>query len=203
MTAALTAVGLLGGSFNPAHAGHRHVSLQAMRTLGLDEVWWLVSPQNPLKDTAGMAPHNVRIAAARAVSRHPRLQVSGIEAEMHTRYAVDTVRALQRRYPKTRFIWLIGADNLAQLHRWKAWRQLARAVPIAVLARPGYMRSSLRTPATAWLRRWRHRAAGAGAWREWKLPAIVMLDIRLSPLSATQLRARDPDWAAKFTGRQR
>ena len=198
----MTAIGLLGGSFNPAHAGHRHISLQALRLLGLDEVWWLVSPQNPLKDAAGMAPHEVRVAAARVVARRSRLHVTGIEAAMNTRYAVDTVRALQRRYPKTRFIWLMGADNLAQLHRWKAWRQLARAVPIAVLARPGYMGSSLGTPATAWLRRWRHRAAGAGAWREWKLPAIVVLDIPLSPLSATLLRARDPDWAASFTVRR-
>ncbi len=194
----MTAVGLLGGSFNPAHAGHRHISLQAMRLLGLDEVWWLVSPQNPLKDHAGMAPHGVRIAAARALARHPRVHVSGIEAELDTRFAVDTVRALQRRYPKTRFIWLIGADNLIQLHRWKAWRQLAHAVPIAVLARPGYIKGGLRSPAMAWFRRWRRRASDAGAWRDWKLPAIVMLDIRLSPLSATQRRARDPDWARKF-----
>ncbi len=199
----MTAVGLLGGSFNPAHAGHRRISLQAIRLLGLDEVWWLVSPQNPLKDRAGMASHDVRIAAARVVARHPRLHVSGIEAEMNTRYAVDTVQALQRRYPKTRFIWLIGADNLMQLHRWKAWRRLARAVPIAVLARPGYMGSSLTAPAMAWFRRWRHRASDAGAWRDWELPAIVMLDIRLSPLSATQLRARDPGWASKFDGRRR
>jgi nicotinate-nucleotide adenylyltransferase len=195
----VTAVGLLGGSFNPAHAGHRHISLQAMQLLGLDEVWWLVSPQNPLKDPAGMAPHNVRIAAARAVARHPRVRVTGIEAELGTRYAIDTVRALQRRYPKARFIWLIGADNLAQLHRWKAWRELARAVPIAVFARPGYSYASVKPPAMGWLRRWRHRAADARAWRDWRLPAIVMLDIRQSPLSATQLRARDPGWAEKFT----
>ena len=199
----MTAVGLLGGSFNPAHAGHRHISLQAMRLLGLDEVWWLVSPQNPLKDRAGMAPHGVRIAFARAVARHPRLRVSGIETEMDTRYAVDTVRALQRRYPKMQFVWLIGADNLLQLHRWREWRQLAWAVPIAVLARPGYTDGSLRVPAMAWFRRWRHRASDAGAWRDWKLPAIVMLDIRLSPLSATQLRARDPDWARDLTSANR
>ncbi len=192
----LTAIGLLGGSFNPAHAGHRHISLEAMRLLGLDEVWWLVSPQNPLKDTRDMASHAVRIASARAVARHPRLHVSGIEAEMQTRFAVDTVTALTRRYPKVRFIWLMGADNLGQLHRWKAWRRLARTVPIAVVARPGYGGGSLRAPATAWLRRWRHRASGAKAWRDWELPAIVMLDIRLSPLSATQLRARNPDWAS-------
>ena len=199
----MTAVGLLGGSFNPAHAGHRHISLEAMRLLGLDEVWWLVSPQNPLKDPAGMAPHNVRIAAARAVARHPRLRVTGIEADLGTRYAIDTVRALQRRYPKTRFIWLIGADNLAQLHRWKAWRQLARAVPIAVFARPGYSHIMLNSPALAWLRRWRHPAAVARAWRDWRLPAIVLLEVRLSRLSATQLRVCNPGWAENFTARRR
>lgn len=159
-------------------------------------MWWLVSPQNPLKDVAGMAPLPARIAAARLAARHPRIRVSAVEVALGTRYAVDTVAALQRRYPKTRFIWLIGADNLVQLHRWKDWRRLACRIPIAVLARPGYGHRLRTAPAMAWLRRGLHRATDVRHWREWELPAIVILDIQLSPLSATQVRARDPGWAA-------
>ena len=192
----MTAIGLLGGSFNPAHAGHRHISREAMRRLGLDAVWWLVSPQNPLKDTAGMAPLATRARVARLVARHARIRVTAIEAELGTRYAVDTVAALQRRYPKIRFVWLMGADNLVQLDRWHDWRGLARRVPIAVLARPGYGDGGRGAPAMAWLRRGLRHARNARHWREWELPAIVILEILRSPLSATSLRTRRPDWAA-------
>ena len=195
----MAAIGLLGGSFNPAHAGHRHISVEALRRLRLDAVWWLVSPQNPLKPDAGMAGQAVRINAARVAARHPRIVVSGIEATLRTRFTVDTVAALVRRFPQHRFVWLMGADNLAQLHRWRDWRRLAHMVPIAVLARPGYGGLAAKAPAMAWFRRWRHGAAGARAWREWELPAIVLLDIRLSPLSATQVRAHDPDWPARYS----
>ena len=198
----MTSVGLLGGSFNPAHSGHRHISVAALRRLGLDEVWWLVSPQNPLKAAAGMAPLAVRVAAARAVARHRRIRVTGIEARLGTRFAVDTVAALQRRHPGIRFIWLMGADNLAQLHRWSRWRRLARLLPIAVLARPGYMLQALTAPAMAWFGRRRHASATAGSWREWRLPAIVVLDIRMSPLSATAIRRADPDWALQPPARR-
>jgi nicotinate-nucleotide adenylyltransferase len=194
-------VGLLGGSFNPAHDGHRHVSLEVMRRLGLDEVWWLVSPQNPLKSEAGMAPLAARLASARAVARHPRIKPTAIEAELGTRYAVDTVAALQRRWPHVRFVWVMGADNLLQFHRWKRWRQLARAVPIAVVARPHYIGDSPFAPAMAWLRRFRHGPARAKQWTRWRLPAIVILPIRLSSLSATAIRARSPDWAGGLTQR--
>lgn len=198
MAAALKTVGLLGGSFNPAHAAHRHISVEAMRRLGLDEVWWLVSPLNPLKDARGMAPLAARIASAARVARHPRIHVSGVERELGTRYAVDTVAVLIRHYPNIRFIWLMGADNLGQFHHWSRWRQLARRVPIAVLARPRYSAAGLMAPAMAWFRRWRRASARARRWREWELPAIVMLDIRMSPLSATAIRARDPDWADRI-----
>ena len=193
----MKSVGLLGGSFNPAHAGHRHISVEALRRLGLDEVWWLVSPLNPLKDAAAMAPLAARVAAATAVARHPRIRVSDIEARLGTRYAVDTVAALVHRHPNVRFVWLMGVDNLAQLHLWSRWRSLARRVPIAVLARPGYMGQALISPAMAWLGRWRHVSTAARHWREWRLPAIVVLDIRLNPLSATAIRAADPDWARR------
>ncbi len=193
----MKAVGLLGGSFNPAHAGHRHVSVEALRRLGLDEVWWLVSPQNPLKNAAGMAPLDVRVASAGAVANHRRIHVTDLELHLGTRFAVDTVAALQRRYPRVRFIWLMGADNLAQFHHWSRWRGLAARVPIAVLARPGYMERALTAPAMAWFGRRRHASALARRWREWRLPAIVVLDIRMSPLSATAIRRADPDWALR------
>lgn len=189
-------VGLLGGSFNPAHAGHRHISVEALRLLGLDAVWWLVSPQNPLKDRVGMAPIADRVAAGRAVARHRRIDVSDIELRLGTRYAVDTVAALIRRYPNVRFIWLMGADNLVDFHHWSRWRSLARLVPIAVFARPGYMGAARTAPAMAWFGRFRP-ASSARRWREWRLPAIVVLDIRMSPLSATAIRAADPGWAAR------
>jgi len=142
-----------------------------------------------------MAPIMARVAAANRIARHRRIVASDIEIELGTRYAVDTVAALQRRYPAVDFIWLMGADNLAQLHEWSRWRRLARIVPIAVFARPGYMGSALIAPAMVWFRRWRHASASARRWREWRLPAIVVLDIRMSPLSATAIRSADPNWA--------
>ncbi len=187
-------VGLLGGSFNPAHAGHRHISLEAMRRLRLDEVWWLVSPQNPLKPARGMASIGARLASATAAARHPRIKAMTIEIDLGTRFAVDTVAALRRRQPDVRFIWLMGADILPELHRWRRWRAFARTVPIAVLARPRYEGPALAAPAMAWLRRWRRPEAQAGDWTRWTLPAIIFLNLRQTALSATAIRAADPDW---------
>ncbi len=192
-------IGLLGGSFNPAHAGHRHISVEAMRRLGLDEIWWLVSPQNPLKSPTGMASLGARLDSAIAVARHPRIRPMAIEAELGTRYTVDTVAALQQRFPDTAFIWLMGADILPELHRWHRWRRFAHLLPIAVLARPRYMGGALVSPAMAWLRRWRQPSrrslGGARDWTRWTLPAIIVLDIRQTALSATAIRAAHPDWA--------
>jgi nicotinate-nucleotide adenylyltransferase len=138
-------IGLLGGSFNPAHMGHRHISLQAMKTLGLDEVWWLVSPQNPLKSRTGMAAYPERRASALAVmQRHPRLKICEIEQEQCLTYTLDTVIALQQQYKDYQFIWLMGADNLAQLHRWYGWRRLAAIIPLAVYDRAPYSHAALR-----------------------------------------------------------
>ena len=187
------AVGLLGGSFNPAHGGHRRMSIAAPGRLGLDEVWWLVSPQNPLKPEAGMAPHAARMAAARKVARHPRIRVSAIEAELGTRRTVDTLRALQRRFPQVRFLWLMGADNLQQFHRWASWREIARLVPIVVLARPPHSGRRHAAPALSWLGRHVHRRASN--WRNWKLPGVAMVDYGLDRRSATAIRAAHPDWA--------
>ena len=192
-------IGLLGGSFNPAHEGHRHISVEAMRLLGLDEIWWLVSPQNPLKPAAGMAAAAVRLASAQAAARHPRIRPTLIEAELGTRYAIDTVAALKRRWPKTAFIWLMGADILPELHRWYRWRAFVRSLPIAVLTRPRYMGPAMLSPAMTWMRRWQREPAGVSDWPDWTLPAIIMLDIRPVAVSATAIRAADPDWAKRLT----
>ncbi|MDP1026781.1 nicotinate-nucleotide adenylyltransferase [Sphingomonas sp. KR1UV-12] len=194
----MTPTGLLGGSFNPAHRGHRRITLAAIDALALDEAWWLVSPGNPLKPAAGMAPLSARLASARKMARRAPIRATAIEARLGTRYTVDTIRALQRRYPKRRFVWIMGADNLAQFHRWRDWRGIARAIPIAVAARPGYDARALAAPAMAWLRRYRRPRAAAQRWTTWSLPALVLLRFRPDPTSATGLRAGDPDWHRRF-----
>lgn len=196
-------IGLLGGSFNPAHRGHRRLSLNAMRALGLDEVWWLVSPGNPLKPEAGMAPLAARLASARKVAGHAPIRPSAIEVELGTRYTADTITKLVRRYPQHRFVWLMGADNLAQFHRWRAWRGIARTVPIAVVARPGYTARAHASPAMSWLRRAVRPAGQAKNWTCWRLPALVLLRFRPDPTSATSLRAVDPAWHRHFPGGNR
>ena len=192
--------GLLGGSFNPAHGGHRAITLFAMEALGLDEVWWLVSPGNPLKPQAGMAPLSARVRSARAQARRAPIRVTAIERELGTRYTIDTLRALRRRFPRRRFVWLMGADNLAQFHLWKAWRQIAREMPIAVIARPGYDGTALASPAMAWLRRYRLSAAGFRDRGKWSAPALIELRFDPDPRSATALRRADPHWASRFSG---
>ncbi len=188
-------VGLLGGSFNPAHAGHLHVSKLALQRLGLDYVWWLVSPQNPLKPVRDMAPLAERLRDAAAVAgRHPRLRVSAIEARLGTRYTVDTLAALQPLYPDRRFIWLMGEDNLAQFHRWRHWRKIAERLPIAVVSRPGYDGAAHAARAMGWLRRFVHPADQVRNWTEWRPPALVFLRLPLDPTSATGIRAADPNW---------
>lgn len=195
----LTPTGLLGGSFNPAHPGHRAISLFAADALGLDEIWWLVSPGNPLKPESEMAPLAARLASARRLARRSRIHATAIEAKLGTRYTVDTLRALVRRYPKRRFIWLMGADNLGEFHRWRDWRTIARMVPIAVIARPGYDGLAAATPATAWLRRFVRPAAKAKTWTQWRPPALVLLHFRPDPSSATALRRADPDWHLRMS----
>ena len=180
--------GLLGGSFNPAHGGHRRITLFAMAALGLDEAWWLVSPGNPLKPAAGMAPLDRRFTSATALARRAPICVTAIERDFGTRFTAETVRRLQRRYPKRRFVWLMGADNLAQFHRWRDWRGLARAVPIAVIARPGYDADALASPAMAWLGRYRRSAASFRNRAAWSAPALVILRFDPDPRSATALR---------------
>jgi len=192
-------IGLLGGSFNPAHGGHRRISLFARDALGLDEVWWLVSPGNPLKPKTGMAPLGTRMKSAIRQARRAPIRVTAIERELGTRYTVDTLSALTRRYPKKRFVWLMGSDNLAQFHRWKDWRKLARIMPIAVIARPGYDAAAIASPAMAWLNRYRVSAAGFTDGGEWSAPALVVLRFDPDSRSATALRRADPDWASHYS----
>lgn len=191
-------IGLLGGSFNPAHVGHRRVSLAAMSALGLDEVWWLVSPGNPLKPAEGMAPYAARLASARAQAKGTRIKASDFEREAGTRYTVDTVTALRRRYPDEQFIWLMGADTVAEFHHWRRWRDLAAMVPIAVIHRPGYDSGARAAPAMGWLRWFVRPPAMAKRWTEWSAPAITFLRLPPDPTSATRLRARNPDWHRRF-----
>lgn len=192
-------IGLMGGSFNPAHGGHRHVALQAIRALELDEVWWVVSPGNPLKDAAtDMAPFAARVASARVMARHAPIRVTTIEARLKTRYTVDLLARLPALFPKRRFVWIMGSDNLAGFHLWKGWRDIARAVPIAVVARPGYDGDALASPAMGWLRRAVRPAGQARRWDEWRLPALVLLRFRPDRRSATRIRAADPAWHRRF-----
>lgn len=183
-------IGLLGGSFNPAHAAHREISLIALHTLGLDQVWWLVSPQNPLKSRNGMAPLDRRLAQAQAIAAHPQIRASAIEQRLGTRYTVDTIRALRQHYPHTRFVWLMGADNLAQFHRWRDWRDIAGQLPIAVLDRPGFNLTALQTPAGQWLARHRIARHDAGVLADRTAPAFLLLKSKLNPLSATAIRQK-------------
>jgi len=190
----MTRIGLLGGSFNPAHGGHRGVSLHVLRQLGLDEIWWLVSPGNPLKGEAGMAPLAARLVSARRAARGAPIRPTAIEQQLGTRYTIDTLRILLRRYPRQRFLWLMGSDNLAQFHRWRDWRKIAALVPIAVVTRPGYYGRALKAPAMGWLRRFVRPAAEARQWTSWRLPSLVLLRLPPDPTSATALRAADPQW---------
>ncbi len=189
--------GLLGGSFNPAHGGHRRISRFAIQALGLDEVWWLVSPGNPLKPAAGMASLAARTASAHMQAQGLPIRVTMIERDLGTRYTVDTLRALARRWPKRRFVWLMGADNLAQMHLWRDWRRLARTMPIAVIARPGYDARAIVSPAMAWFSRYRRSAAGLHRPEKWSAPTLVLLRFDPDPRSASALRASDPDWSSR------
>jgi nicotinate-nucleotide adenylyltransferase len=191
----MTRIGLLGGSFNPAHRGHRRISLFAMRALDLDELWWLVSPGNPLKEgKSDMAPFAARFEAAERMAQGSPIRVSDFEERVGTRYTVDTVRELKRRYPKSRFIWLLGSDTLTNFHKWRDWRRLARELPIAVIRRPGYDSSAHAARAMGWLRGFVHPSRQARHWTEWSAPAIIFLRLPPDPSSATAIRAQDPHW---------
>jgi len=185
-------VGLLGGSFNPAHAGHRHIAELALKLLCLDEVWLLVSSQNPLKPVAGMAPLPERLASARAVAAgNRRLRVSALETRLGTTYTADTIAGLKIRFPTTRFVWLMGADNLAQMQRWARWDRIFAAVPVAILARGPYSARMLATKAAHRFQYCRSGAEGARSLCAKAPPAWVFLHIRRHPASSTAIRGQN------------
>jgi nicotinate-nucleotide adenylyltransferase len=171
-------IGLLGGSFDPAHGGHLYISEIARRALKLDYVWWLVSPGNPLKPDP--APLAVRVARARHVARRARIIVTDIEGHMHTRFTIDSVAALKRRFPQVAFVWLMGSDNLEQFSRWRQWQRIAAAIPVAVVRRPGSVLASLHAPLT--------RRFGLAPRLE-SAPSLVVLDGPRSRESSSELRA--------------
>lgn len=187
MRAETRRIGLLGGSFNPAHAGHLHISLEALKRLKLDEVWWLVSPQNPLKPQKGMADYATRLASARQMARHPRIKVLTLEQEHGLHYTIDTLRHLTQRH-RHHFVWLMGADNLASFHRWRAWQAIVRLVPIAVLDRAPYGLKALNGLFATRLRRHRLGGGQASLLADISVPAWIYLTIPRHPLSATYLR---------------
>lgn len=181
-------VGLLGGSFNPAHEGHAHISRLALKHLGLDELWWLVSPQNPLKPIKGMAPLAKRLTAARRFAPDRRVKVTDLERRLGTRFTVDTLKALQRRFPRIAFVWVAGADILEQLPRWRRWSEVMSRAPIAVFDRPSY---SLRALASKAAQRYRRRRIGprsAHRLADMAPPAWVFVPSQLHAASATALR---------------
>lgn len=180
-------VGLLGGSFNPAHEGHRHVALRALRRLRLDQVWLLVSPGNPLKPRDGMAPFSERMASAAGIADGRRIVATGIEAALHTRYTVDTMRLLAVRFPLVRFVWIMGADILEQLPRWRRWTDITRDLPFAVLPRPSYTHRALAGLAAHRLRATR-RPVSQAALLPNQPPGWVFLPERQNTMSATAIR---------------
>ena len=178
-------IGLLGGSFNPAHDGHVHVSEVALKRLKLDYVWWLVTPQNPLKPTTGMASLHDRLHAARQVARHPRIIVMDIEHDFHTHYSFDTLRALQQRFSQVQFVWLMGSDNLAIFRRWHRWIEFAQSVPIAVIQRPGSILAALHAKPIRRFGQARVERGLCGC----RPPAISVIDGKRNAQSATAIRA--------------
>jgi len=187
-------VGLLGGSFNPPHQAHRAISLFALKRLNLDRVWWLVTPGNPLKDHGGLHDLDERVEAARQMAHDPRIDVSCLEAVIGTRYTVDTITYLRRRASGVRLVWIMGADNLAQFHRWQNWRRIAAEVPIAVIDRPPQSFRALSAPAAQALAPYRLPENKAGRLADQHAPAWVFLTGMKLDLSSTGLRNPDGSW---------
>ena len=187
-------IGLLGGSFNPAHEGHREMSLYAIKHLGLDGVWWLVTPQNPLKPRTDMAPLAKRLAFAQKIGRHPKIAVTDLERQFGTRYTIDILRALKRRFPRTRFIWLMGADNLKQMPEWREWPAIFRTVPVAVFRRAAYAAGRERGKAAqrfshAWKRSARGKNFVLG-----QPPVWTVFDNKLNKASSSAIRKEQKQW---------
>ena len=182
-------IGLLGGSFDPPHAGHVHITKAALKRFGLDHVWWLVSPGNPLKKN-GPAPLANRVQASRAMMQHPRVTVTDIEAQLGTRYTAQTLAALRKRYPGVRFVWLMGADNLAQFHRWQDWQWIMETVPIGVIARPDDRLSARMSKAAKVYANARVPGHASHILGRLQAPAWSFVNVPMSDQSSTAIRAR-------------
>ncbi len=187
-------VGLLGGSFNPAHEGHLRISLEALKQLDLDQLWWLVAPQNPLKPRHETAPLDVRLAHARSVARDPRIRVTDLETRLHTRYTVDTLRRLGAAFPRHRFVWLMGADNLGSLHRWRQWQRIVAAVPIAVFDREPYLYAALAGVAGQRFAGARRHGRALRALATATPPAWGLVRLRTHPAASSAIRADGCWW---------
>lgn len=181
-------IGLLGGSFDPAHIGHVHITREALRRFGLDRVWWLVTPGNPLK-THGPAPLDERLRKARDIMCHPRVEITDLETRLGTRLTIDTIRALRHHYPHVRFVWLMGADNLAQFHKWESWQEIAALVPIGVLARPGARMRARLSPAARYLARYRLPESESQGLAISRPPVWTMVNVPMKSISSTAIRA--------------
>lgn len=188
-------IGLLGGSFDPAHAGHAHITREALKRFGLDRVWWMVSPGNPLK-SRGPAALDVRMARARQVMQHPRVEITDIEAHLGTRYTAQTLVKLQTIYPHVRFVWLMGADNMAQFHLWQDWRGIMESVPIGVLARPGQRISARLSRAAAVYAPYRIPGRFGHLLARSDAPAWCFVNVPMNDASSTAIRAKGV-WSAQ------
>ncbi|WP_371170814.1 nicotinate-nucleotide adenylyltransferase [Aliiroseovarius sp. 2305UL8-7] len=182
-------IGLLGGSFDPAHRGHAHITREALKRFGLDRVWWLVTPGNPLKEN-GPAPMEARLRRARKVMQHPRVTVTDIETYTGTRYTAETLMALQNLYPGVKFIWLMGADNLADFHRWERWEWIMQNVPIGVIARPGDRVAARMSPAAERFGHAKIVGRSARALSQATAPAWSLINVPMLDVSSSQIRAR-------------
>ncbi|SFS96820.1 nicotinate-nucleotide adenylyltransferase [Sulfitobacter marinus] len=187
-------IGLLGGSFDPAHEGHAHITREALKRFGLDRVWWLVSPGNPLK-AQGPAPLAQRMERARQVMQHPRVDVTDIEAQLGTRFTAETIVALRARHPGVRFVWLMGADNLAQLHLWQDWQQIVETVPIGVMARPGQRISARMSRAAALYAKYRIPGRQSQLLGYADAPAWCFVNVPMTDVSSTAIRAAG-EWSS-------
>jgi nicotinate-nucleotide adenylyltransferase len=188
-------IGLYGGTFNPAHAGHRHVSLLALKRLDLDRLWWVVTPGNPLKERGGLAPACERAEAARAMARHPRIDVTCFEEEISAHFTVDTLDYVVARCPTVRFVWIMGADSLGSFHRWRGWRRIARLMPMAVVDRPGWTLRAAHAQAAQALGPYRIDESDAPLLPDMAPPAWAFLHGPRSSLSSSELRKQGRTFA--------
>ncbi|MEM9967591.1 MAG: nicotinate-nucleotide adenylyltransferase [Pseudomonadota bacterium] len=191
-------IGLLGGSFDPAHEGHAHITREALKRFALDRIWWLVSPGNPLKIN-GPAPLVDRIAHASLIMQHPRVEISDIEVRLGTTYTAQTLGRIAALYPRVRFVWLMGADNLAQLHLWQDWRKIMATVPVGVLARPGQRISARMSRAATLYAPYRISGRQAALLPRSAAPSWCFVNVPMTKTSSTQIRAQGA-WSTQSCG---